>query len=226
VLIIARSILFNVLFYLAILIHLALALPTFLMPYWVIVDLAKVWARTNLWLLRTICRIDVEFAGLNKIPSGPLIVAAKHQSFWETFAFLLVFSRPTYIVKRELMWIPLFGWFMWKGRMVPVDRGARRQALRTMTRRAREELRRAPPAYKTGIAHLYAETGVACVPVALNSGLYWGRRSFKRYPGTIRVEIIDPIPAGLDKEAFLQRLEHDIETATARLVADAAPQAG
>ncbi|MFL4981405.1 MAG: lysophospholipid acyltransferase family protein [Xanthobacteraceae bacterium] len=239
VLIIARSILFNVLFYFTILIYLAVALPTFLMPYWAIVELAKVWARTNLWLLRTICRIDVEFAGLNKIPPGPLTVAAKHQSFWETFALLLVFSRPTYIVKRELMWIPLFGWFMWKGRMVPVDRGARRQALTAMTRRAREELRRgrqiiifpegtrrqpgAPPAYKSGIAHLYAETGVPCVPVALNSGLYWGRRSFKRYPGTIRVEILDPIPPGLDKNTFLQRLEHDIETATARLVAAAAP---
>jgi 1-acyl-sn-glycerol-3-phosphate acyltransferase len=238
VLIIARSILFNVLFYLTILIYLVVALPTFLMPYWAIVELGKVWARTNLWLLRTICRTDVEFAGLDKIPPGPAIVAAKHQSFWETFAFLLLFPRPTYIVKRELMWIPLFGWFMWKGRMVPVDRGARRQALTKMTRRAREELRRghqiiifpegtrrapgAPPAYKSGIAHLYAETGVPCVPVALNSGLYWGRRSFMRHPGTIRVEILDPIPPGLDKETFLQRLEHDIEAATARLIAEAA----
>jgi 1-acyl-sn-glycerol-3-phosphate acyltransferase len=241
VLIIVRSILFNLLFYLSILIYLAIALPTFVMPHWVIVELAKVWARTSLWLLRTICGTDVEFAGREKIPPGPVIVAAKHQSFWETLAFLLVFSQPTYIVKRELLWIPLFGWFMWKGRMVPVDRGARRQALTAMTRRAREELRRgrqiiifpegtrrapgAPPAYKSGIAHLYAEAGVPCVPVALNSGLFWGRRSFKRYPGTVRVEVLDPIPPGLDKEVFLQRLEHDIETATARLVAAAAPSA-
>jgi 1-acyl-sn-glycerol-3-phosphate acyltransferase len=106
-----------------------------------------------------------------------------------------------------------------------------------MTRRAREELahdrqiiifpegtRRAtddPPAYKTGIAHLYDQTGVPCVPVALNSGLFWGRRSFKRHPGTVRVEFLDPIPPGLDKETFLHRLEHGIETATARLVAEA-----
>ena len=236
-LIIAPSLLFNVLFYLTILIYLAIALPTFVMPYWVIVELAKVWARTSLWLLRTICGTDVEFSGLDRIPPGPLIVAAKHQSFWETLAFLLVFSRPTYVVKRELMWIPLFGWFMAKGRMVPVDRGGRRQALKAMTRRAREELARgrqiiifpegtrrapgAPPAYKSGIAHLYAETGVPCLPVALNSGLYWERRSFKRYPGTIRVEFLDPIAPGLDKETFLARLEHDIETATARLVAEA-----
>src|SRR5439155_1414121 len=104
-------------------------------------------------------------------------------------------------------------------RMVPVDRGARAQALTTMTARVRRELKRgrqivifpegtrrapgAPPAYKYGVAHVYAETGVPCLPVALNSGVVWGRRSFKRYPGTVRVEILDPIPPGLDKDAFL-----------------------
>src|SRR4051812_1337097 len=213
------------------------ALPCFLMPYWVIVDFAKVWTRTNLWLLKVICGLRVEFSGLEKIPSGPLLVAAKHQSFWETFALLPLFRQPTFIVKRELMWIPLFGWFMRKGRMIPVDRGNRRTALTRMTRRARAELAldrqivifpegtrrapRAPPHYKSGIAHLYAETGAPCLPVALNSGLFWGRRSFKRLPGTVRVEILDPIPPGLDKQSFLHRLEHDIETATARLVAKA-----
>ena len=77
----------------------------------------------------------------------------------------------------------------------------------------------APPAYKQGVAHMYAETGVPCLPVALNSGLVWGRRSFRRYPGTVTFEVLDPIPPGLDKEAMLARLRHDIETATARLVA-------
>ena len=132
------------------------------------------------------------------------------------------------------MWIPFFGWYMRKGQMIPIDRGAARQALTRMTNRARFELARgrqivifpegtrrapgAPPDYKSGIAHLYAATGVPCLPVALNSGLFWGRRSFKRYPGTIRVEFLDPIPPGLDRDAFLDRLEHDIETATARLI--------
>ena len=237
VLIIVRSILFNFLFYLSLLIYFILALPTFLLPYWVIVDFAKVWARTNLWLLKVICGIDVEFIGLEKIPPGPLIVAAKHQSIWETFALLPLFARPTFIVKRELMWIPFFGWYMCKGRMIPVDRSARRQALTRMAKRARADLaegrqiiifpegtRRAPgapPDYKSGIAHLYAETGVPCLPVALNSGLFWSRRSFKRYPGTVRVEFLDPIPPGLDRDGFLDCLEHDIETATARLIAEA-----
>jgi 1-acyl-sn-glycerol-3-phosphate acyltransferase len=234
---ILRSTLFNVLFYLNVLVHLIVALPTFVMPSWAIVELAKFWGRTNLWLLEAICRTRVEFSGVEKIPPGPLIVAAKHQSIWETFALLSLFTAPTYIVKRELMWIPLFGWYMWKGGIVPVDRGARRQALTAMTRRARAELLRgrqiiifpegtrrppgAPSAYRSGVAHLYAETGVPCLPVALNSGLFWARRSFLRHPGTVRVEILDPIPPGLDKQTFLQRLQQDIEAATARLIAEA-----
>jgi 1-acyl-sn-glycerol-3-phosphate acyltransferase len=229
-----RSILFNLVFYLVIILYLIMALPFLFLPYWAMVEFGKFWGRTNLWLLKTICGIGVEFRGIDKIPPGPLIVAAKHQSMWETFTLLLLFAEPTYIVKRELMWIPLFGWYLWKSRMIPVDRGSRAQALTRMTARVRRELargrqiiifpegtRRAPgaaPAYKYGIAHLYAETGVPCLPVALNSGLFWGRRSFLRYPGTITVEILDPIPPGLDKEAFLRRLEQDIETASARLV--------
>jgi len=135
-----------------------------------------------------------------------------------------------------LMWIPIFGWCMWKGGMVPVDRGAGSQALNDMTARAQKEIRsgrqliifpegtrRAPgaaPRYKFGVAHLYTEVGVPCIPVALNSGLFWPRRAFRRLPGTIVAEFLPPIPPGLDKDAFLQRLQSDIETATARLIAE------
>jgi len=232
-----RSILFNLLFYLTLLIYLIIALPTFLLPPRAIVGMAKFWGRSNLWLLRIVCGLDVAFSGVEKIPSGPLLVAAKHQSIWETFALLWLFDAPTFIVKRELMWVPLFGWFMWKGGMVAVDRDARRRALTAMTRRACEALRNrrqivifpegtrvapgAPPDYKSGIALLYAEGGVPCLPIAHNSGLFWGRRSFLRYPGTVRVEILDPIPPGLSKEQFLERLQHDIEAATTRLIAQA-----
>jgi 1-acyl-sn-glycerol-3-phosphate acyltransferase len=235
VVVILRSILFNVLFYLSILFYLIVALPFFFLPYRALIGLGKVWARTNLWLLRTVCGIGVEFRGRDRIPPGPLIVASKHQSTWETFALLLLFAEPTYIVKRELMWIPFFGWSLWKARVVPVDRGPRLQALFRMTARVSRELKEgrqiiifpegtrrapgAPPAYKYGITHIYAAAGVPCLPVALNSGLFWGRRSFKRYPGTIKVEVLDPIPPGLDKDAFIARLQHDIETATARLSA-------
>jgi len=236
VLILVRSIVFNVLFYLNTLVYLVIALPTFFMPYRAILAVAKSWGRTNLVLLR-VAGIDCEIRGREKIPQGPLIVAAKHQSAWETFALISLFDNPLFIVKRELQWIPIFGWLMIKGRMVPIDRSAGSQALSTMTERARVELsagrqliifpegtRRpagAKPRYKFGVAHLYASTGVPCVPIALNSGLFWPRRSIRRLPGTVLVEILDPIPPGLDKDVFFKRLRHDIETATARLIAEA-----
>jgi 1-acyl-sn-glycerol-3-phosphate acyltransferase len=237
-----RSVAFNVLFYLNLLVLLIAALPTLLMPRWGISGVVTFWARSNIWLLRTICGIDVEFRGLEKIPPGPLLVASKHQSLWETFALWPMLSDPAFIMKRELMWIPLFGWFASKAAMIAVDRSKGSQALADMNARARAELARtrqivifpegtrrppgAEPRYKYGVAHLYAETGVPCLPVALNSGLFWPRRSMRRYPGTIRVEVLDPIPGGLDKETFFERLQHDIETATARLVAEGERELG
>jgi 1-acyl-sn-glycerol-3-phosphate acyltransferase len=231
-----RSFVFNVLFYLNLLGYFIIAIPTLVMPRMAIVKLATSWGRTNNRLLRLICGIKVEYRGLEKIPQGALLVASKHQSLWETFALLQLFSDPAFILKRELQWIPFFGWYALKAGMIPVNRGRRGQALAEMTERARIELgrgrqivifpegtRRAPgaePSYKYGIAHLYGETGISCLPIALNSGLFWPRRSFRRYPGTIVAEILDPIPPGLSKEAFAARLQQDIETATARLVAE------
>jgi 1-acyl-sn-glycerol-3-phosphate acyltransferase len=231
-----RSIAFNVLFYLNTIVYLLIALPTFFMPYRAIIAVAKSWGRTNLVLLRAVAGIDYEMRGREKIPPGPLIVAAKHQSAWETFALLSLFDNPLFIVKRELEWIPIFGWLMIKGRMVPIDRSAGSQALIAMTGRAKAELaagrqliifpegtRRpanAEPRYKLGVAHLYAATGMPCLPVALNSGLFWPRRSIRRLPGTVLVEILDPVAPGLDKDVFFKRLQSDIEAATARLIAE------
>jgi 1-acyl-sn-glycerol-3-phosphate acyltransferase len=235
VLITIRSVVFNILFYLNLFLHLIAALPTLVMTPRSVIFLAKNWARTNIWLLKAVCGIHVEFVGREKIPPGPLIVAAKHQSLLETFALIPLFENPVFIVKRELMWIPFFGWYVWKAGMIPVDRGARGQALIAMTERATAQInrgrqliifpegtRRAPdaePAYKYGVVQLYAAAGVPCLPIALNSGMFWGRRSFKRYPGTVRIEILDPIPPGLEKPVFFERLKDDIETATARLIA-------
>jgi 1-acyl-sn-glycerol-3-phosphate acyltransferase len=231
-----RSILFNVLFYLNTVFWLIAGLPTFFMPYWAIVEIAKTWGRVNLFLLRWVAGIEIEVRGAEKIPKGGLIIAAKHQSAWETFALLPLFDIPLFIVKRELMWIPIFGWLMAKGRMVPVDRSAGSQALVDMTERARVEIGRgrqliifpegtrrpagAEPRYKYGVAHLYAAEGVPCVPIALNSGLFWPRRSILRHPGTVLVEVLDPIMPGLDKDAFFKRMQDVIEEATARLIAE------
>jgi 1-acyl-sn-glycerol-3-phosphate acyltransferase len=237
--VIVRSILFNVLFYLNLVVLLFVALATLAMPRRAVLKMAELWGRISVWLLQVVCGTKFEVRGLDRLPdgifTGPLIVAAKHQSTFETFALLRWFDDFTFIVKRELMWIPIFGWCMWKGGMVPVDRGKGTQALSAMTARAKEEIRRgrqlvifpegtrraagAEPSYKFGVAHLYAEIGVPCVPVALNSGLFWPRRAFMRYPGTIVVEFLDPIPPGLPIDEFFRRLRDAIETATARLVA-------
>jgi 1-acyl-sn-glycerol-3-phosphate acyltransferase len=238
--IIVRSIVFNLSFYLVLFVYLIVALPTLVMPRGVLIWLVKNWSHVNFWLLRVICNLHYEVIGAEKIGHGPLLVASKHQSLWETFALMTVFDDPAYILKRELMWIPFFGWCAWKTEMIPVDRGAGSQALADMTKRAKREVernrqliifpegtRRAPgaePKYKFGVAHLYSEIGVPCLPVALNSGLFWPRRSFRRFPGTIKVVICDPIAPGLDKQAFFARVQSEIETATARLVAEAKRQ--
>jgi 1-acyl-sn-glycerol-3-phosphate acyltransferase len=235
-----RSIAFNVLFYLGTAAYLIAALPTFFMPYRAILEVAKSWAKFNLFLLRVVAGLDYEIRGREKIPAGPILVAAKHQSAWETFALLPLFDNPVFILKRELQWIPVFGWLTIKGRMVPVDRRKGARALVEMTERARIELaaqrqliifpegtRRpagAEPNYKYGVAHLYAAEGVPCVPIALNSGMFWRRRSWLRHPGKVVAEILDPIPPGLDKNEFFQRLQDAIETATARLIDEAKAQ--
>jgi 1-acyl-sn-glycerol-3-phosphate acyltransferase len=229
-----RSILFNLLFYLNLAFLLIAAIPTLVMPRRAILWMAKLWGRSTLWLLRVFCHIRVEWRGLEKIPPGGILIAAKHQSTWETFALLTLLPDPTYVIKRELTWIPFFGWYAQHGGMIPVDRGAGKAALAGMTAHARmalaegrqiiifpEGTRRragAEPKYKFGVAHLYAEAGVPCVPVALNSGLFWPRRRFLRFPGTIRVEFLEPIPPGMDRDAFFARLQDEIETATARLM--------
>ena len=232
-----RSVVFNVLFYLNTLIFLIIGLPTFVMPYQAIVEVAKTWGRVNLFLLRVVAGVKFELRGRDKIPSGALIVASKHQSAWETFALMHLFKSPAFVMKRELLWIPVFGWLMLKGRMVGVDRSAGMRALISLAAAARAELARgrqliifpegtrrpvgAEPAYKSGIAFLYAQAGVPCLPLALNSGVFWPRRSILRRPGTVVVEILDPIPPGLDKKSFVTRLQQAIEPATAHLIAEA-----
>ncbi len=139
------------------------------------------------------------------------------------------------MVKRQLNFIPLFGWYLIKTGMVAIDRSSGRRALLEVIRRAAEEVKRgrqfvifpegtrtapgAPPQYKGGVGMVYSECGVPCLPVALNSGLFWPRRTFMRYPGTLVVEFLDPIPPGLKRDEFLARVERTIEEATNRIVA-------
>jgi 1-acyl-sn-glycerol-3-phosphate acyltransferase len=229
-----RSLIYNVLFYLFLLLWFVVAIPTFLMPRSALMTLARCWASQNTWLLRVVCNVKVEYRGVEKIPKGPLIVASKHQSMWETFGLLRFFDQPLYILKRELIWIPLFGWYLVKAGMIAINRSAGGRALLKLVRRTSEEVRNgrqliifpegtrrpvgAPPQYKPGVAQLYASSRVDCLPVALNSGLFWPRRTFMRYPGTLIVEFLDPLPPGLSRDEFLARISTVIEDATGRLV--------
>jgi 1-acyl-sn-glycerol-3-phosphate acyltransferase len=240
--IIARSLLFNALFYLNIVVHMIAALPAFLLPHRVLQVFILSYCRTSLWLLRVVCGLKVEWRHLEKIPAQACIIACKHQSLWETFALYAALREPVYVLKRELMWIPLFGWYAWKAGAIPVDRNAGLSALTHMTARARKELERpcqlvifpegtrrlpgAEPAYKPGVAYLYSKAGVPCVPLALNSGLFWPRRSLLRRPGTIVVEALDPIPPHLDRKVFLARLQNVLEEATARLLEESGNRGG
>jgi 1-acyl-sn-glycerol-3-phosphate acyltransferase len=232
--VVVRSLVFNALFYLNVIVLMIVALPTLALPYRFLPPFIRSYSRSSLWLLRVICGTKVEWRGAEKIPKGASIVACKHQSLWETFSLYAVLEDPAYVLKRELMWIPLFGWYMAKAGLIPIDRGAGLSALSRMTARARATLARsrqvvifpegtrrppgAPPVYRPGVAHLYSKAGVTCVPLALNSGLFWPRRSLLRFPGTILVEVLDPIAPGLDSRAFLARLQSVLEEATARLV--------
>ena len=178
----------------------------------------------------------MEVRGKENIPPGACIVAGKHQSLWETFAILPLLDDPAVVLKKELTWIPLYGWFIYKFRMIPVERSAGSQALRGMLEQARVEVaagrqivimpegtRRGPddpPDYKPGAAALYSRLNVPCVPFGLNSGLFWPRRQFLRRPGTIIVSFLQPIPEGLGKKVFQPRLEDAVETETAKLVAE------
>jgi 1-acyl-sn-glycerol-3-phosphate acyltransferase len=233
----ARSLLFNFLFYLTTTLYVVLGSPLLFAPRrWAMAALAN-HARFELWLLKTIAGTKLDVRGREKLPDGPCIVAAKHQSAWETFALIPLFRDPAYLMKRELFWIPFHGWFSYKFAMIPVDRDKGPAALRRMLREAKKRIadgreiiifpegtRRAPgapPDYKTGIVLLYEALGVPCVPLALNSGLFWPRRSLERRHGTIVVEFLDPIPPGLPKDEFIKRLVDAVETASARLLAEA-----
>lgn len=231
-----RSLIYQVLFYALLVFWILVAIPTLPLPPRVFMGVAKMWGRSSIWLMRVVCNTRFEVRGLDRIPAGPLIVASKHQSMWETFALLQFFDSPLFIYKRELGRIPFFGWYLIKSKMIEVNRAGGVRALMDMSKRAAlairggrqliifpEGTRRpvgAPPDYKSGVAQIYTMSNEPCLPVALNSGLFWPRRTFLRYPGTLVVEFLEPLPAGMDRKAFLPLLAERIEAATDRLVAE------
>lgn len=236
-----RSLLFNLVFYVNLIAFMLVGAPLALGPRIWAIRALQLWATTSLWWLKVIVGTRYEVRGREHIPQGPALVAGKHQSFWETFAILPLLDDPAMVMKRELFFVPLFGWWSAKFRMIGVDRSAGPSALKGLVARARaaiglgrqvvvfpEGTRRAPdapPDYKPGAAALYLKLAVPCTPFALNSGLYWPRRRSIRRPGTVVIEFLPPIPPGLDRKSFERALIAAVEPATARLVAEAHRQA-
>lgn len=205
-------------------------LPVLVLPRGATVWLARIWSRATFLGLKLFAGIDWEIRGTP--PTGPVLVAAKHMSMWDTLALYLALKSPAIVLKRSLLTIPFYGWFLWKATAIAIDRGAGAGALRKMAAAAQKVLDEgrpilifpegtrkkphAPPDYKPGVAGLYALSKVPCVPVALNSGVYW--TGFIKKPGTIVLEFLEPIAPGLKREAFMALLESRIETAANRLL--------
>jgi 1-acyl-sn-glycerol-3-phosphate acyltransferase len=228
-----RSLLFNAAFYLWTSVMFLLSLPALLLPVGAVWGLGRVWVCGAVLLLRIFVGLTHEVRGLAHRLPGAALYAVKHQSAWDTLIFALLLDRPAIVLKQELLNLPLFGWYMRKCRMIPVDRKGRAAALRRMAADARDRASAGRPIlifpegtrvapghrrpYQPGAAALYAALGLPVVPVALNSGLFWGRRSFHKLPGRIVVEFLPPIAPGLDRRIFMARLEDAIETAADRL---------
>lgn len=233
-----RSLLFAIAFYVSTALFLVLGSWLLFAPRaWAMAGL-RAHARVSCWLLMHIAGTRMEVRGHDKIPKGACLVVSKHQSAWDTFALIPLFDDPAIVLKDELKWIPFYGWFCVKFDHILVRRDKAAAALKALIRAAQERAkdgrqilifpegtRRTPgaePDYKSGYVALYEGLGLPCVPLALNSGLYWPRRSLMRHPGTIVVEFLDPIPAGLPRKALRERLERDLEAACDRLIAEAA----
>lgn len=236
-----RSLIFALAFYVTTALFLVLGSWLFFAPRsWAMVGL-KTHARASTWLLEKIVGTKMEVRGRQHLPDGPYLVAAKHQSAWDTFALIPLFRDPAIVLKDELKWIPFYGWFCVKFEHILVKRDKGASALKAMVRDARarasqgreififpEGTRRPPgadPDYKSGYVALYEGLRLPCVPLALNSGLFWPRRKLIRFPGTIVVEFLEPIPAGLPRKEFRAILESNLEAATHRLLDEASAKA-
>ena len=229
-----RSLLFTAWLYLSMLIVAVGLSPALLMPHAAARGVIKLWANTVLFGLRWIAGVKVEFRGLENRPSGAALVASKHQGMLDIVALLAVLPDACFVMKKELMPLPFFGWFAWKTGMIPVDRAGHAKALKDMTRQARDRLSQgrqivifpegtrndpgAPGDYKPGVAAIYRDLEGPCWPVATNSGVHWPAHGFRRYPGVVVFDFLEPIPAGLKRGAMMALLESRIETASLALL--------
>ncbi|HEY2659245.1 MAG TPA: lysophospholipid acyltransferase family protein [Caulobacteraceae bacterium] len=233
--ILLRSFLFSAFFYLWSLLVCLIMLPIIFGPRKVLMRGLRIWSGVTMAGLRLICDVRVEIRGREHLPAGAALIAAKHQCMLDTIAPFTVMSDGCLVLKKELTRIPFYGWYALAARMIVVDREGHAAALRKLVNDSRARLSQArqllifpeghrmepgeAPDYKPGVAALYRDLQMPCVPVATNSGLHWPAHGFIRRPGVIVIEFLEPIPAGLKRGAFMTELQTRIETASNALMA-------
>lgn len=229
-----RSFLFLIWFILATVFTHLVFLPALVMNWRAATVAARTWGNLVLWGLRVFCGLGYEVRGNIAAARAPVLVAAKHYSMWETIVMMALLPEPAMVMKATLFKLPFYGWYSAKAQMISVDRHGRASALKKMVQDSKRALASGrpivifpegtrkrpddPPGYKPGVAALYTQLGVTCIPVALNSGVFW--TGFLKYPGIIVVEFLETIPPGLRAREFLTLLQDRIEAASGRLVAE------
>lgn len=229
-----RSLIFNIILILSIVLIGLLSLPMLLGPRAGVAFIRDVWIKLIIGVLRVVVGLRHEVNGLENLPNQNIIIAAKHQSAWETLALHLIFKDPAIILKKELLKLPILGWFISKVGMVPINRSGGGGALKSMIEVAKrwsdsgrpiiifpqgtrvgvdEKLR-----YHPGVFAIYKALDLPVVPVALNSGVFWPKQSFTKQAGTIKLEVIEPIPPGLGRKEFMDLLEMKIEKTSRNLL--------
>ena len=232
-----RSLLFNAAFFTWCMVSALIFSPLFLISNKAALKAGIPWAHGVLLLARIFCGIRYEIRGKEHINNTPVLYASKHQSAWDTVIFWMLLAKPAFVLKRELLRIPLWGWYLWRMNMIAIDRLAGGAGLKDMIRQAKatiadsrpiiifpEGTRTKPgdaPNYHPGIIALYSQLKVPVVPVALNSGCYWSKNAFTKHPGTIIIEFLPAIAPGLPKDVFMTTLQASIENASQKLLNEA-----
>lgn len=229
-----RSLLFNIYFPLWTAILAICAIPFIFTNWRISAIIGHIWAEGIIIGMRVICGIKYEIRGVENLPAEPFIIAAKHQSTWETAIFLKLLNSPAYILKKELLSIPLFGSYLKTMKMIPIDRDGGSKTLKAMLNDVKDRIAhkrsvvifpegtRTMPGeklpYQPGVAFIYKDAEVPVIPVALNSGLFWPKKGSERKSGTIILEYLQPVPKGLDRKEFSAYIEKTIEEESERLM--------
>lgn len=229
-----RSVIFNILFFGISTLFCMLMVLSLVLPRTVVSHGLRYWMVMVMAILKVVVGLNIEVRGRHNIPSGPALIISKHQSAWDTGIFFMLLNDPSYVMKKQLLKIPFYGWMLKKDKMVAIDRDGGASALKQMVRGSLAIFQTGRPLvifpegsrspvgqklpYHPGVAAIYKQADVPIVPVALNSGLFWGRRSFAKKPGTIVIEFLDPMSLGMDRKTFMADLENRIEGATSKLL--------